>query len=392
MTETSFDAIVVGGGPAGSVCARSLVQAGLHVALLDRTRFPRVKLCGGWLSPPVWDVLRVSPREYPAGIWEWTRCHVQHGGRCHTLPGQGHFIRRVEFDHFLLERSGAEVIQHSVRNIEQTDDRYVVDGRFSAKWLIGAGGTHCPVARALFPKKAASPVGAQEHEFLAGAADVARTRVGGDGEPELLLHDDLGGYSWNVPKGEWLNIGTGTSEPREVLAGWEMAREFFTTSGHVPESALPKLDEMKGHSYYLYDPSHLDGCQRDGAFSVGDGLGLAHPLTAEGILPSILSGKLAADAIVRGAPGSYRTDLARHPVIRDYALARELLNTAIALRDRFAGGGTRLPALPPLTRWSQEATAKGFAWMFSGRPIPYADALRAVLRGVRSLKEVRTQA
>ncbi len=390
MTETSFDAIVVGGGPAGSVCARSLVQAGLHVALLDRASFPRVKLCGGWLSPPVWDVLRISPKEYPAGLWEWRRCHVQHGGRCHTLPGQGHFIRRYEFDQFLLERSGAEVIQHNVRSIERADGRYVVDGRFSARWLIGAGGTHCPVARGLFPKKADSPVAAQENEFLAGGDAVARSRVGADGEPELLLHDDLGGYSWNVPKGEWLNIGTGTSEPREVLRGWQMARDFFTSSGHVPESALPELDEMKGHSYYLFDPSHLDACERQGAFRVGDALGLAHPLTAEGILPSVLSGKLAADAIVRSAPGAYRRDLEGHAVMRDYALARELLNTAIALRDRFAGNGTRLPAVPPLTRWSQAATAKGFAWMFSGRAIPYGDALRALLRGVRSFKEVRT--
>jgi hypothetical protein len=75
--------------------------------------------------------------------------------------------------------------------------------------------------------------------------------------------------------------------------------------------------------------------------------------------------------------------------MRDYALARALLDAAIALRDRF-GGAARVPTPPQLTRWSQEATAKGFAWMFSGRPIPYGDALRTLLRGMRSLKEVRT--
>ncbi|HMJ12014.1 MAG TPA: NAD(P)/FAD-dependent oxidoreductase [Polyangiaceae bacterium] len=389
-TPTSFDAVVVGGGPAGSLCARSLVQGGLRVAVLDRMRFPRVKLCAGWLSPPVWDVLRLSPSQYPAGIWEWTRCHVQHGGQCHTLAGQGHFIRRYEFDQFLLERSGAEIIQHSVRSIERTNGGYSIDGAFTSRILIGAGGTHCPVARALFPKKSTTPVGVQEHEFVAGGDAVARTRVGQDGEPELLLHDDLGGYSWNVPKGEWLNVGTGTSEPREVLAGWAMARDFFTHSGHVPESAAAKLDQVKGHSYYLFDPSHLEGCEQDGAFLVGDALGLAHPLTAEGILPALLSGKLAADAILRGTPASYRVELERHPVMQDYALARALLVTAIALRDKL-GGAARVPSPPQLTRWSQRATAKGFAWMFSGRPIPYGEALRAMLRGMRSLTEVRTE-
>ena len=82
MGREELDAIVVGGGPAGSTCARFLVRAGLRVAVLDRAAFPRVKLCAGWLSAPVWDALEMSPRAYPAGLWEWNRCHVAYrGGR-----------------------------------------------------------------------------------------------------------------------------------------------------------------------------------------------------------------------------------------------------------------------------------------------------------------------
>ena len=43
-------------------------------------------------------------------------------------------------------------------------------------------------------------------------------RIGADGEPELLLHDDLRGYSWIVPKTDWLNVGCGTVDPTEVRA------------------------------------------------------------------------------------------------------------------------------------------------------------------------------
>ena len=56
-----YDAIVVGGGPAGSTCARVLVRAGARVAIIDRATFPRVKLCAGWLSPPFWDVIERTP-------------------------------------------------------------------------------------------------------------------------------------------------------------------------------------------------------------------------------------------------------------------------------------------------------------------------------------------
>ena len=49
-TSERYDAIIVGGGPAGSTCARFLVRGGARVAIVDRAEFPRVKLCGGWLS------------------------------------------------------------------------------------------------------------------------------------------------------------------------------------------------------------------------------------------------------------------------------------------------------------------------------------------------------
>jgi len=117
-----FDVIIVGGGPAGSSCARVLVRAGLRVAVIDRRRFPRVKPCGGWISAPVWDVLELSRREYPGGVWPWRRCHVRYRGRDHSIGARGDFIRRVELDDFLLRRSGAQRIQGTpVSSLERCD-------------------------------------------------------------------------------------------------------------------------------------------------------------------------------------------------------------------------------------------------------------------------------
>jgi flavin-dependent dehydrogenase len=375
---TSFDAIVVGGGPAGSTCARVLGRGGLRVAIVERRRFPRVKLCGGWLSPPVWDELELSRREYTGGLWPWERCHVQFGGERHTVAARGDFIRRVEFDDFLVRRSAAELIEdHTVQAIEPGAGGWIVDGAYRARWLIGAGGTHCPVARQLFPAKPHRPVGAQERELQADAGDIAAARVGADGEPELLLHDDLGGYSWNVPKGAWLNVGTGTAAAKEVLSAWAAARTFFTESGHVPASARPALERMEGHSYHLFDPAHLQASHRDGAFLVGDALGLAHPLTAEGILPAIVSGRACAEAILSSEPSQYGERLASHPTVRDYALAHDLVRAGVALRWRLRLG-TRGRSRPS---WlSRQATARGFAWLFGGRPLPGGGILRALLR------------
>ena len=370
-----FDAIIVGGGPAGSSCARVLVRAGLRVAVLDRRRFPREKPCGGWISAPVWDVLELSRRDYPGGLWPWRRCHVQYRGRSYRIAARGDFIRRVELDQFLLRRSGASVIEgHRVGSLERRNGAWVVDGTYAATWLVGAGGTHCPVARALFPGKPHPPVAAQEREFESDAAEVAAARVGADGEPELLLHDDLGGYSWNVPKGPWLNVGSGTASARRVRSAFAAARTFFLDSGHLPESARGPLQDVEGHAYHLFDPAHLQTAHQDGAFLVGDALGLAHPLTAEGILPAVVSGRSCAEAILAGAPLSYGSRLAAHPTLRDYALTRELLHI-LAGRRRKDGGTPRAPG--PL---ACAATARGFAWMFSGRRLPGGRVLRAALR------------
>src|SRR5204862_2424285 len=62
-----FDAIIVGGGPAGSTCAWALRRAGLKVCVADRAVFPRDKVCAGWITPPVIDALELDVEEYRQG-------------------------------------------------------------------------------------------------------------------------------------------------------------------------------------------------------------------------------------------------------------------------------------------------------------------------------------
>ena len=260
----TYDAIIVGGGPAGSTCASILVRSGVHTLLLDRANFPRVKLCAGWLSPPIWDILGISPKEYTRGLWKWNNVHIHFRGRKYTIKSNGYFVRRYEFDDFLLRRSNVQTIEgYNVRQIEKDSEGYwVIDNQFRAKYLIGAGGTHCPVARSLFPKTDNLQCGTQEREFEGNLEEIVACRAGEDGEPEILLHDDMKGYSWNVPKGQWLNVGTGTKVAREVLPAWSKARAFFEgngTTGTIPLSCRPMLDKMKGHGYIIFETNHLAG-------------------------------------------------------------------------------------------------------------------------------------
>jgi flavin-dependent dehydrogenase len=362
-----------------------------------------VKLCAGWLSTPIWDVLEVAPRDFASAanggrLWEWNTCHVHFRGQSHSIGVRGYFIRRYELDHYLLRTSGADLrLGQQVKNIERGADGVWTIGDVRARHLVGAGGTHCPVARVLGPARPRGPVGAQEHEFQSDADAVARTRMGGDGEPELLLHDDLRGYAWNIPKSDWLNVGCGTLNAQEVRAAWARARDHFRGAGHVPAAASDALDHAKGHSYYLYDPVHLeraaqvDADGKGGAYLIGDSLGLAQPLTAEGILPATLSGRLLAEAILAGDAASYPQRLRGHSIMEDYERVYRLREAGASLRGKAkakpeARRGIPFPTLPAparaaLGRTGGKAVAAGFAWMFSGARLPAPQLVDLVLAG-----------
>ena len=388
------DAVIIGGGPAGSTCARFLARGGAKVAVVDRAEFPRVKLCAGWLSAPIWDALELAPGDYPGGLWEWKNCHVHFRGVTRAIGCRGWFIRRYEFDDHLLRTCGAELHlgQASVKAIERDADGLWSVAGLRARHLVGAGGTHCPVARILAPPRPRGPVGVQEHEFQADPVQVARTRAGGDGEPELLLHDDLRGYSWNVPKTGWLNVGCGTVEPTEVRSAWKTARAHFRAAGHLPDDVEPALDAVKGHSYYLFDPVHLDGAARvdgpGGAYLVGDSLGLSQPLTAEGILPAVTSGRRLAEAILAGAPASYPDRLREDPVLSDYRRLHRLREAGSALGRRRNGSGEpdgerngQRNGARPVARLGKRAVASTFAWLFSGARLPAPRLIDLALAG-----------
>jgi flavin-dependent dehydrogenase len=352
----------------------------------------------------------VAPARYPRGLWEWKTCHVNYRGKDYAIPCHGWFIRRYELDDFLLRSSGADLhLGVSVKQIERDPDGLWSIAGLRARMLVGAGGTHCPVARLLGPARPRRAVGVQELELQLDGQAVARTRLGQDGEPELLLFEDIGGYGWNVPKSDWINVGCGTLDATAAREGWRHTHDHLRAVGHLPSEAAPQLEHMKGHSYFLFEPVHLDTAYRDNAFLVGDSLGLAHPITAEGILPAALSGRRCAEAILAGDPASYPSRLRRDPILADYRRVHAALNLVRKVRDRIPalanlartaavvpgepspgstnGASTHpdltrppgQPATNPGAALTNATIARGFAWMFSGAKLPAPRLLDFVL-------------
>jgi len=298
------DAVIVGGGPAGSTCARVLRTAGWHVIVLDRARFPRDKVCAGWVTPGVFDALDLDPREYrDAGLTlqeiSAFRTGLLQGPLLETDYRRvvSYAIRRCEFDHFLLRRARVCVREGTpVDSLRRKDDVWIVNDLYEAPVVIGAGGHFCPVARRLRgPSEAVQPLVAREAEFRIDRAQAARLPAA----PELYFCRDLAGYAWCVRKGDYVNIGIGR-RGREGFAGHVRDFVAFAARRHgVPAAGV----RWKGHAY-LAAGSGARPLVGDGLLLVGDAAGLAYPESGEGIRPAVESGRLAGEVLAR-TTGTY---------------------------------------------------------------------------------------
>ena len=164
-----INAIIVGAGPAGAACAWALRRRGVECLLLDREKFPRLKLCGGLLTPEALDDLEFDVGDYPHSHFTIERFCFHYRNRQLTLKSPQHSIRRVEFDDWLMTRSGVGLHRHYVRSIVRDGDYFVIDDAYRCRYLIGAGGTRCPVYRSFFrdlaPRDPELQISVLEEEF-----------------------------------------------------------------------------------------------------------------------------------------------------------------------------------------------------------------------------------
>jgi geranylgeranyl reductase family protein len=303
----SCEVLIVGGGPAGSSCARRLREGGLDTVILDKATFPRDKVCGGWITPAVVEELGIDLLEYSQGrvLQPITGFRTGRLGGAEVESDYGrpvsYGVRRFEFDEYLLRRSGARLmLGKPLTGLERTSGGWVVNGEIRARILVGAGGHFCPVARHLGASaRKEEAVAAQEIEFEMNAEQREACAIRCEA-PELYFCEDLKGYGWCFRKGNFLNIGLGRLDSQSLPGHVAEFVRGLRASGKVSFD-LPS--SMRGHAYLIFRETKRQVVD-DGVLLIGDAAGLAYSQSGEGIRPAIESGLMAAKAIV-GADGEY---------------------------------------------------------------------------------------
>lgn len=289
--------IIIGGGPAGSTCAWKLKRHGIPALVLDKKAFPRPKTCAGWITPRIVRHLNIRPGEYPHTWQQFNHLNYYIHGRKIRVKTRQYAIRRHEFDHWLIERSGVPMVEHHVKSISKVDDGYVIDNTFKCDFLVGAGGTNCCVYRTFFrennPRHQRDKIIALEEEFPYAVTDP---------DCHLWFFDhQLPGYAWYVPKGKgYVNVGVGAKHHKlkqrgtTIFEHWDKLVHKLISQGLVE----PRPFSPRGCSYYLRSRQGIYHSEK--AFIIGDAAGLATLDMGEGIGPAVKSGILAAEAIVQG--------------------------------------------------------------------------------------------
>jgi menaquinone-9 beta-reductase len=377
------DVVVVGAGPAGAAAAIWLARAGVSVMLVDKATFPRDKCCGDGLTTLALrelEALGLDPTSVPS--WHvvdaaWLRSP---SGRevCVPLPSkQGMFAAitpRRELDAALVDlarAAGADVRDgHGLASITTgADDIVTLDidglGAVHAQFVIAADGMWSPTRKLL----GLAEVGylGEWHAFRQYARNVtgpARDRLYVWFEPDLLP-----GYMWSFPLPDGrVNIGFGIQ--RDGVRKVQDMKDHWTellTRPHVI-AALGQGFELEERHTAWPIPAGIDHAALSSGrvLFVGDAARASDTMTGEGIGQAVLTGRLAAEAIIgTGAlqpdvvRARYETDVRRH-LVADHRMSA-LLTRALA-HPRAARGAIRLIGVNGWTR-------RNFArWMFEDEP------------------------
>jgi geranylgeranyl diphosphate/geranylgeranyl-bacteriochlorophyllide a reductase len=298
-----YDAIVVGGGPAGATAAYELALSGRSVLLLDRAG--RIKPCGGAVPPRL-----IRDFDIPETLLvARARCArmISPKNKNVDIPIEGGFVGMVDrevFDDWLRQRAvyaGAQLRLGRFTHIDRceqgithihwqtfTDQKQEENYVATAKVVIGADGAKSKVALSEIPKAGQIPYVFAYHEIVSKPKNVHD-----DYDPQRcdvvyqgILSPDF--YAWVFPHGETVSIGTGSADKgfslrsavtdlRERI-GFAQAETVRREGAPIPLKPLSKWDN--GRDVLL----------------AGDAAGVVAPASGEGIYYAMLTGRLAAQA------------------------------------------------------------------------------------------------
>ncbi len=285
----------------------------MKVALLDKSDFPRDKICGDAIGGRVKKVLKNIDPDYLQRLEDFPGKNVSAGWTLYAPNGKsvhlefvnsGYVSKRIDFDKFLfdlvVEQNQVTVISNfEVVKISSEGHLKQLTGKngeqLQTKLIIGCDGAHSVVAKQLAGFKV-------DLNHYSGAVRSYYTNIKGISNPHAieihLINNYLPGYFWIFPLGESsANVGFGmlSEDIRKRKINLKNAfSDILSQSSHIAERFKDATQQSELAGFGL----PLGGLKRkisgDNFMLCGDAASLIDPLNGEGIGNAMLSGRLAA--------------------------------------------------------------------------------------------------
>ena len=356
----TYDVVIAGAGPAGCACALALKSAGLRVALLDKQEFPRDKVCGDAIPgraikaleeilPAYQQAFKQFPKKY---LTRKTRLHYKGRLMERTWILEAYTCMRTDFDHFLFslvkETGSADVFTKvAVKAVDVHPGGVTVTdstGKFSCTCsvIVGCDGNHSIVARLLTARKMD-----RKHHAASVRAYYSNVMLTEPDRTEVFLNKDFfPGYFWVFPlPGNMVNAGFGMLSSEVARKKINIRQTFHEFIAATPElsvkfqQAVPAGD-IEGFGLPL--SSRQIPVSGERFLLTGDAASLVDPVSGAGIGNAMLSGKLAAEQIIR----SFRKNDFSSDCMKQYDTALyKLIGKELRINGKILQYCSRMPFL-----------------------------------------------
>ena len=312
--QPTFDIAIIGAGPAGTTCALALKSSGLNVALIDKSTFPRDKICGDAIPSPSFKAMQQFAPELAAQMLDFQETNFIKTSKIIAPNGKSMSFNwvlkayncpRLDFDNQLLNlvknKTETTIFENEkVTEIERENGNFILtttQQKLTTKLIIGADGTN-----GLTAKKLAHFSINRQHHCAAVRAYYANVKMEASVNEFYLLKNHLPGYFWIFPLANGrANIGFGMVskeiQQRKINLTTSL-KDIIETTPILKEKFADAQLEGKILGFGLPLGSRKTPLCGDGFILCGDAGSLIDPLQGHGIDKAMWSGHLAAKQAV----------------------------------------------------------------------------------------------
>lgn len=315
IQQNQFDVIIVGAGPAGCTLALALQNSNLRVALLEKSVFPRDKICGDAIPFEAYKTLKQIDEKYYRQLYEISPKSMIRYNRLITAKNKDFTVewttkafncKRVVFDNQLFEwvkkDTNTTIFEKTVfKSAVYENGIWTIKTKntiFKSKLLVGAGGANCPIARQIANIEL-------DRKYHSGAVRAYYKDIQGlnDDMNEIYFIEEYpDSYFWIFPVDNNIyNVGFGLLSQTiadKQLNLRKLFQQVIENSPNLKErfQKATRLNSVKGFGIPLGGTRTIP-ISGKGFLLIGDAAGLVEPVGGHGIGTGIWSGKIAADFI-----------------------------------------------------------------------------------------------